>query len=587
MRAMLEKCNKRWVVIAVVVLFFCIAACEEANALPKTVKMNAAVVSDDARSVDVVWYKVKGAKKYTIYRSPSKNGDYVKIGTAKAASRRYTDRHVTKYNTYYYKVKAIVGKSKSICSTPVSAYVGDIDSIADSKLRIKVKFEGGEQITFDSGTGVTTNGQQFIITPEYNGERLTEYTVKYDKGSMTISKKADGTMNVKVKEPGYHVITIDSPKTTGTLILNIEKWVDGNYFSFFWREYREELWPSVLKYPSTKNSMLTMYHNGKKVKNFTVTNSDPSIAKVVKRGSKIIVENKNTGICTFTISDGKHSDEITWVVRRGDPITIRGIDGIPISAHISYEEAKAVITEITRNDYTAKQIKAYADKNPTLDFWKEKLKRPADVVQMLRALDFTNQKTEGKIDNQNIVYNGYDWLSKLSPEENYKQRFVVCLSVSEMMNYILRDKMEEQGYIAYSSPAGGHSFCYYKINGLYVFCDFADAPEKNIPFNNFVVYVTDDKKDFTDYYTKNIAETRDPKAGGYVYVMFMYPMEGRGIPTATNNERYHFPTGGASDILPRTWKGRDINEIVTILYTAPGVEIKYADEPPASIWTFE
>lgn len=51
------------------------------------------------------WKKVKKAKKYVIYRSTSKNGEYKKIGTTKALS--FADKKAKMHKTYYYKVKAL------------------------------------------------------------------------------------------------------------------------------------------------------------------------------------------------------------------------------------------------------------------------------------------------------------------------------------------------------------------------------------------------------------------------------------------------------------------------------------------------
>lgn len=49
--------------------------------------------------------KVKGARKYVIYRSTKKNSDYKKIGTTTKTT--YTDKKTRKGKTYYYKVVAI------------------------------------------------------------------------------------------------------------------------------------------------------------------------------------------------------------------------------------------------------------------------------------------------------------------------------------------------------------------------------------------------------------------------------------------------------------------------------------------------
>ena len=53
----------------------------------------------------VVWTKTSGAKKYYVYRAPSKKGKFVRIAETKACS--YTDDTAKAGKTYYYKVAAV------------------------------------------------------------------------------------------------------------------------------------------------------------------------------------------------------------------------------------------------------------------------------------------------------------------------------------------------------------------------------------------------------------------------------------------------------------------------------------------------
>ena len=63
----------------------------------------------------ITWNKVSGAKSYEIYRASSKSGTYKK--TATVQSTTYTDKTAAQNRTYYYKVRAISGKSKSSFSS--------------------------------------------------------------------------------------------------------------------------------------------------------------------------------------------------------------------------------------------------------------------------------------------------------------------------------------------------------------------------------------------------------------------------------------------------------------------------------------
>jgi len=68
-------------------------------------------VSVTSNSVTLSWKKAKGAKKYQIYRSTSKNGKYKKIKTTKKLS--YKNTGLTKGKMYFYKVRSVSGKKKS------------------------------------------------------------------------------------------------------------------------------------------------------------------------------------------------------------------------------------------------------------------------------------------------------------------------------------------------------------------------------------------------------------------------------------------------------------------------------------------
>jgi len=74
---------------------------------PKNVKASVSGTKD----AKVTWSKVKGAKKYTIYRATSKKGKYKKVGTSKTTS--FVNKNLSRGNTYFYKVVANSSKSNS------------------------------------------------------------------------------------------------------------------------------------------------------------------------------------------------------------------------------------------------------------------------------------------------------------------------------------------------------------------------------------------------------------------------------------------------------------------------------------------
>ena len=557
----------------------------DAFASTKPVSMNAAILSEDGSSVDIVWKNTEGVKRYDIYRAKYGSKSFDKIGSVKASGRSYTDKEIEEYTTYQYKVKAVAKSGKSSYSGVVYAYTGDASDYTNKNFKFYTKFEnsnGGEPR--DLGNGVTTYCKNITVTPKYKGEKLSDFTLHYDKSSLKITKTA-GKLKIKTLKEGKHLITIKSGTVKVTYCVNAGKDSGGVDYRIKWNGTK--YYSDICFYPTQKNEILTVLRNDKTTSNFTVKSSDTSIAEVKKSGSKIYITNKRVGKCNIIISGSSLKGEISWVVRRGNAITKASIEGVPYSSNISESKAKKALEEITKAEFSYNEIKNMANSEPELSFWEEKLSHPADVVQMLWALDFSTVGTSGKIDNRNIWANGYEWCNKLSPEENYAQRYLVCLSVSEFMNQVLRGDMEEQGYVHYSAPGGGHIFCYYKVNGLYAFCDYMNViSKKNCDFNDYVVYITESKEDFAKFYHGSEEGFTTEKSVTYIYMLDLVKTEGRMIPYADIDGVYVKDNCGVLGIIPKTWKGENINEIMDILYLAPGFEPKYVDEPPLSTWTF-
>jgi len=105
------------VVFGIFVLFLCLsafprpaAAASFKNSKPVLLKNYSAY--SNGRIV-LRWKKIAGAKKYEVWRSAKKNGAYKKYAVVK--TNQLSKKTV---GTYYYKVRAINGKTKSKFSTP-------------------------------------------------------------------------------------------------------------------------------------------------------------------------------------------------------------------------------------------------------------------------------------------------------------------------------------------------------------------------------------------------------------------------------------------------------------------------------------
>ncbi len=101
-------------------------------------------VTQSKTSITVKWSKVNGAKGYYVYRSTSKSGTYTKIKTISSGSTvSYKDTaSKTSGKTYYYKVYAYSGSTKSSASSAKSiVYMkGTVSSLTNTSSGITVKW---------------------------------------------------------------------------------------------------------------------------------------------------------------------------------------------------------------------------------------------------------------------------------------------------------------------------------------------------------------------------------------------------------------------------------------------------------------
>ncbi len=85
----------------------------------KTVPDNVEAKSTGYDGIKLSWNKVDGAKKYRVYRASSKSGTYSQV--KETSSTNFTDTGRKTGKTYYYKIKAINGSTKSQYSATISA----------------------------------------------------------------------------------------------------------------------------------------------------------------------------------------------------------------------------------------------------------------------------------------------------------------------------------------------------------------------------------------------------------------------------------------------------------------------------------
>lgn len=93
------------------------AASNIKKAKPKFVVSQCYYANGQTCKAALKWNKVKGAKKYIVYRATSKTGKYKKFTTTKKLTVSKKSK-----GEYYYKVQAVDGKKKSKMSDPVHLF---------------------------------------------------------------------------------------------------------------------------------------------------------------------------------------------------------------------------------------------------------------------------------------------------------------------------------------------------------------------------------------------------------------------------------------------------------------------------------
>ena len=93
-----KKISRRMLAVIIATVAIIVAfGSVDALASTKPVTMNSAVLSEDGSSIDIIWKKTDGVKRYDIYRAKYGSKSFSKIGSAKATSRSYTDKDISDY----------------------------------------------------------------------------------------------------------------------------------------------------------------------------------------------------------------------------------------------------------------------------------------------------------------------------------------------------------------------------------------------------------------------------------------------------------------------------------------------------------
>ena len=133
----------------------------------------------------LTWGAVEGSEGYAIYRSTKKSSGYKKIGTAE--ENTYLDTAATAKKTYYYKVEALAGSTKSSQSSYVKLKCGS------GPIPVKVtavEISGPSQVMVGNKITLTA-----AVTPENAANKAVTWSIS--SGSSYASISSDGVLTAK------------------------------------------------------------------------------------------------------------------------------------------------------------------------------------------------------------------------------------------------------------------------------------------------------------------------------------------------------------------------------------------------------
>ena len=256
--------------------------------------------------------------------------------------------------------------------------------------------------------------------------------------------------------------------------------------------------------------------------------------------------------------------------------------------------AEKLVAYLTTPQYTKEQIDQWVSEGLTIEQWAEKIKVPADAVQMLNALNYREKKY-----NDNVTFHDQtadvEWGSAWNAQTVFNYRSGNCTGTSNIVNTLLSGDFDQQGYVESNGANGGHIFNYFVSDGIYVFCDFVGIPG-SAGFGNgrtyapntreYISYVASSPQEFGNWYLNDgyfSHEFDDANVEGYLYHLFMYPHEGTKVPKGFDAESEQTKFDNCVwDILPEQYR-----ESYTILYEREEYPLRFYPIPDRKSWPSE
>jgi len=421
-------------------------------------------------------------------------------------------------------------------------------------------------------------------------------------GHVNIEGNNIGTADISIHVPGEYILTVEKRELSGeTFLKECKGDLYGSVRAFAYllaNDYNEVGYiimspkkqgsAKFLLYVKTRDKYYavdpTQYlqgenYNSKFMGNYSGKNFYSTTLKGLK--SKLVKGLNNK----YKVEETKVLSQI-----RDDQVYY-GNKYIDIRANLDKKKVEAGLDKLTEAEYSYEELKKMVREDDNLDAYAEKLRTAEDIVRVLKIKQYTYTK-EGtmKVNARSSSDYRVMWYGNINAQEAFNRNGGSCAGTAHIVNYILRDDFEEQGYVQIVDAGGGHIFNYYVIDGLYYFCDFVGIPGtgeiKNYADDKYYIfYVTDDPFDFKEWYINDGFFSKgfaDENSSSYLYFLCMYPYQGTRLIGGTRNK--HATKFDNSYWEVRSSEGKDIE---TILFMREGYPLEYMDPPDKSLWPKE
>lgn len=218
--------------------------------------------------------------------------------------------------------------------------------------------------------------------------------------------------------------------------------------------------------------------------------------------------------------------------------------------------------------YTRQEIRQMVDDGLTLDELAAKLSNLCEVQMLIEeaGIEFAGGDIKQRID-------GTLWHFNDSPEVVLRQGYGSCGSGSSLINYLLQNDYDEQGYLQEAENKGGHIFNYFRSGDRYYIFDWT-----KMSLGRPDIFIANSLEDFSTAYIGTNRITDGENGIHSIVLLYAYPYDGNHRPLGDGPIA---PKGApVMNIIPS-----EIEDVVNILFVA---KEQYApifqEAPPVSQW---